>query len=138
MHCDLEILEDLVLNKLCSSNLNIDSVNILEAWISIAQKCKEKFHINLLKTIFNQDKYQVESYIQSVQSKLIFISNVLFSFTFRVDENAGHSAQPLNHLKAQESVYHMLEDMITIIEKEFSQYFNHNAKIPEKLRLDVT
>ena len=59
MHCDLEILEDLVLNKLCSSDPNIDSVNILEEWISVAQKCKEKFHINLLNQLFEEASAEI-------------------------------------------------------------------------------
>ena len=86
MHCDLEILEDLVLNKL-TSNLNIDSVNVLEDWIDIAKNYKVKFPWTLLKTISNhQTEEQTGHYIQSIQSRLIFLSDKLFFSIYKEQE----------------------------------------------------
>jgi hypothetical protein len=133
LHSDLEIIEDLVLNKLASSNLNVDSVSILEEWITIAKNYQAKFHGLLLNKIlsFQKDK-QIILYMHSVQSRLIFLSDKLyFSDNDKHKNIVNHPPQPLNLSDVQQYVLSVLEGLISIIETQMPLYFNIDAKVTE-------
>ena len=87
MHCDLEILEDLVLNKL-TSNSNIDSVNVLEDWIAITKNYKAKFPGTLLKTISNHQTEFLSNHIQTKKSGDLLSSNNLYNLYYTIEDSA--------------------------------------------------
>ena len=81
MHCDLEILESLVFNKLKPSFASTISNELIEECESFTKNGTSKIKKSLIMDVLEiKDNQIIEIYIHEHQDKLISLADTLYSY----------------------------------------------------------
>lgn len=132
----LEKLDLLVIHKLLPTTPEI-SPNEFEDLLNIAQSEHKQIKNRLVEIFFQiTDESRFEFFIHKIQNDITYLADRLF--------NSLHSEeiilsvpqkQPLTYKDLQISVYLILEDLLSSIERQFPKYFNIDATIPTRKRI---
>ncbi len=134
MKYELEVLDALIHHDLAPDNLKNHPLSNqqFEKWCTKVQS-----EVNRIKLLFKNKLFsikrekQFEQYIQCHQQELIRLTDHLLQYISPEEALKIYStSDEINPVNLYKIIYVQLEDLLTYIEKHFSQYFSLKAKIP--------
>jgi hypothetical protein len=130
LYCELDILDDLVLNKLNPLNPSKCSGERLEEWLNLAHTENCKIRAKLLDDILHQpDEAHIEVFIHSLQKRLTILANELYNYVgtdYIFLDNSFE--ETLNLQGSQKITYFILENLLLFIRENFDRFFNLDEK----------
>ena len=136
MHSVLEILENLVFDRLLSADPAHTTNQTFEDVIDIAQSQQKKILNKIVETYFNvTDVSRFEFYIHKIQNDVSHLADQLYIFldpeeTIHIPQVYG----PLSFKDVQLTTYFIIEDLLETIERQYPRYFNFEAVILNRKR----
>jgi hypothetical protein len=138
LHYEFKILDPLVISKLNPSFVFSLSDDELEECASLALTEVSTIQNKLFNAVFElKESHLIEIYICRHQKQLIFLADSLNAYLLSKEQLSDiQQTVSISVIKLWESVYQLIEDLLTFIETHFSKYLDPDKKIPERLKID--
>jgi len=131
---ELEILGDLVLNKLNPLKGINESSEVLEEWFDVVQIEEQKVKTTITESVLKlTNETHIEIFIHTYQRRLTALADKLYTYqnfpkvTFDFPDN-----NPINFQKLHSATYQTIEEIIDYLQINFSKFFLFDERPPRR------